>query len=224
MENKNQKQEEKIIEQEEKKIAKEITKEESKNETREEKDKKEEKIIEKAVEEVEQKENKEEVKTKGTEEKKERKKEEPKIKRIEAIVKGRSLPISTKQSVAICNYIRGKSIANALQDIQDSILMKRPVPMTGEIPHRKGKYTGKTSGSGRYPINSLKQFEKLLKSLGANANVNGLENPIITKAMANFASRPYGRFGRVHKKRTHVIIQVKERSKLKQNKKKEKKK
>ena len=73
--------------------------------------------------------------------------------------------------------------------------------MKGEIPHRKGKM-----GSGRYPIKAAKNFIVLLKSLSANANVNDLDNPIIFEAVANNASRPFGQFGRVRRKRTHIRI------------------
>ena len=72
--------------------------------------------------------------------------------------------------------------------------------MKGEIPHRKGMM------SGRYPKKSAEYFIKLLKTLSANANVNGLESPVISKAIANLASRPYSKFGRVRKKRTHIQI------------------
>ena len=91
------------------------------------------------------------------------------------------------------------------------ILLKKPVPMKGEIPHRKGMM------SGRYPKKTAEHFIKLLKSLSANASVNGLEKPIISEAIANLASRPYSKFGRVRKKRTHVKIIVKEKLKISDN-------
>ena len=42
--------------------------------------------------------------------------------------------------------------------------------------------------------------------ISANTNVNDLDNPIIAEAIANIGSRPFGRFGRIRKKRTHVTI------------------
>jgi ribosomal protein L22 len=67
--------------------------------------------------------------------------------------------------------------------------------------------------SGRFPKKATQNFIRLLKSLSANANHNGLENPILVEAVANIGSRPYGKFGRVRKKRTHVKIKVKEEKK-----------
>jgi len=142
------------------------------------------------------------------------KKEEPKkpivkkqIKKKDfAIVNGKSLPISTKHAVAICKFIKGKKINDAIEYLEQVVFGKKAIPMKGEIPHRKGKMM-----SGRFPKNASQQFIKLLRSLGANANANNLEEAIISEAIANKASRPYGRFGRTQKKRTHVLIKCREK-------------
>ncbi len=166
-------------------------------------------------------ENKEEIKTeeKKTEKKgeKEKKKEKtkPKIKRHDAVVNGISLPISTKDSVAICRFIKRKTIDKAISDLEEVQNFKKAIPMTGEIPHRKGK----GMMSGRYMTKPVGFFIKMLKNLQANANVNGLEEPVIVEAVPNRASRPYGRFGSVKRKRTHVRIKVMEKGKLKEKKK-----
>lgn len=147
---------------------------------------------------------------KKTDEKKEIKKPDkikPKVKKTEAVVNVSSLPISTKHSIAICRFIKGKEIEKAINDLEKVVLLKKPVPMKGEIPHRKGIM------SGRYPKKTAEHFIKLLKELSANVNVNGLENPIISETIANIASRPYSRFGRVRKKRTHVKIIAREKPK-----------
>ncbi len=132
--------------------------------------------------------------------------EKPKVKKSEAIVNGAGLPLSTKTSVAICKFIKGKNIPKAIADLEQVIVKKKAVPMKGEIPHRKGKIM-----SGRFPKNASESFIRLLKNLQANANANGLDEPIITEAMANIASQPYGKFGRVRKKRSHVLIKAKEK-------------
>ncbi len=152
------------------------------------------------------------------EEKKEAKKSEKKIiKKEHAIVNGVSLPISTKTSAAICKFIKGKTIEKAVMDLEEVLKFKRVIPMTGEIPHKKGKGVM----SGRYPIKAISYFMKMLRTLAANASVNGLEEPVIVEAIPNRASLPYGRFGAVRRKRTHVMIKVMEK---KENKSKEKKK
>ncbi len=142
--------------------------------------------------------------------KKEAEKIEKKVdrpKRTEAVINGKSLPISTKKSVAICKFINGKTLQRAISELEQVLTHKEVIPMKGEIPHQKGKGIS----SGRYPKKASEHFINLLRSLQANANVNGLDNPVISKAMANLASRPYGKFGRVKKKRTHVQIKVKEK-------------
>ena len=73
--------------------------------------------------------------------------------------------------------------------------------------------------SGRFPKNASEHFITLLKSLLANANNHDVEEPIITECIANFASRPFGRFGKVKRKRTHVKILAKEKKLINKKKK-----
>jgi len=150
---------------------------------------------------------------------KEKNSKENKPKKTEAIVNARNLPISTKHSVAICNMIRNKEIDKAISLLEQAELKKIPVPMRGEIPHKKGIM------SGRYPIGALGHFIKSLKVLKANALVNELElekYKIFCKA--NLASRPYRRFGKGKFKRTHLTLKliqpVKKANKKKQRDKK----
>ena len=145
-------------------------------------------------------------------EKKEIKKEIPKIKKTEVSVKGVNLPISTKDSKFVCKFIVKKRIGDAIRDLEQVEIKKKAVPMKGEIPHRKGK----KMASGRFPKKAAKNFIILLKNLAANANEGNLDEPVIVEAMANMAARPYGRFGRTQKKRTHVKIIAK--NKVQKNK------
>jgi len=145
-------------------------------------------------------------KTETAEASKEEKKEKPKIKaseKKEAIVHGKDLPISKKHAVAVCNFIRGKKIEEAIAMLEEVVRMKRAVPMKGEIPHRKGMERG------RYPLKASKNFIKLLKQLAANASVKeiDLEKGKI-ECKADRASRPYKRFGQSRFKRTHVTLKL----------------
>ncbi len=142
---------------------------------------------------------------------KEKKKEQKKPKKTEAIVNGKSLPISTKKSAAVCRFIKGKNIQRAISDLEQVLAHKKAIPMKGEIPHQKGKGIS----SGGYSKKTAENFIKLLKSLQANANAGGLEEPVIVEAIANKASSPYGRFGRIKRKRSHIQIKVKEKKKWK---------
>lgn len=146
---------------------------------------------------------KEEVK-KEPEKKKDEKK---KVKKTDAFVSVIGAPISTKYSIEICRYIKGKNIDKAISMLKEVIMFKKAVPMRGEIPHRRGK----GMMAGRYPQNASKYFILILKSLSANASINGLENPIISEAIANLGSRPYGKKGSVRKKRTNIKIIAKEK-------------
>jgi ribosomal protein L22 len=129
-------------------------------------------------------------------------------KKESACVRGINVPISDKYSREICKFIKGKTIQKAISDLEEVIRKKKAVPMKGEIPHRKGKIM-----AGRYPQIASKHFINLLKTLSANSNLNGLETPIITEAIANIGQRPYGRFGTVKRKRTHIMIKTMEKKK-----------
>jgi large subunit ribosomal protein L22 len=131
-----------------------------------------------------------------------------KIKREEAKVNGCDLDVSTKHCISICDFIRGKSIETAIKDLEDVLKYKKAVPMNREVPHRKGM-TG-----GRYPIKATKTMIKLLKSLNSNASISEIENPIITFAKADKASRPYRRWGSRKFKRSNVLIIAKGKNKL----------
>jgi ribosomal protein L22 len=145
-----------------------------------------------------------------------KKAEKPKVKKTEAVVRSFDLPISTKQSSAICKFIKGKLISQAIRELEEVTKLKMAVPVKGEHPHRKGKIM-----SGKYPQKATKNFIVLLKSLAANAT--DINEPVIVEAIANIGSRPYGRFGTIRRKRTHVFIKVKEKSPSKLGRPKEKK-
>jgi ribosomal protein L22 len=173
--------------------------------------------LEKKVEEVKPEEKVEDKKVESTEKTKEKKKEEKKIvkvKKTEAFVKGTSLPISTLDGMYICKFIKKKTIEKALADLEMVLKFKKAIPMRGEIPHRKGRIM-----SGRYPLNAVGYFVRLLKSLQSNANANGMDEPIIVEAIANKAYQPFGRFGAIRRKRTHVKIKAMEKKLISKKKK-----
>jgi len=145
-------------------------------------------------------------KTETKEIKKEDKKPKKEIvKKDKAIVFGRSLAISKKHSMAICDMIRGKTPDKAIEMLEKVLLFKRAVPMNWmEVPHKKGIM------AGRYPINASKTFIDLLKQLKANSSVNGIDYPIITAAKADKASRPHRRGG-ARAKRAHIYLEAKNR-------------
>lgn len=129
-------------------------------------------------------------------------------KKIEAVVNGRDLRISTKHAVAVCNYIKNKDVDIAIRDLEEVGKMRKPIPMRGEIPHKKGMM------SGRYPINAVYDIIRLLKSVKSNALSHEIElEKVKIACMANVASRPAKRFGQGRHKRSHVQIKLIPRSK-----------
>mgnify|MGYP001593607326 FL=1 len=146
---------------------------------------------------------------KHVEDKKETKKEEKKEvkkKKEEAVARGMSLRASKKHCMYICSFIKGKSIDTAIENLEEVLMFKRPIPFKGEIPHRKGKIL-----SGRYPVKVSAMMINVLKGLKGNVIANGLDldKTRIYFASASWASRPRrGAGGRF--KRTHVILKAKE--------------
>jgi ribosomal protein L22 len=146
------------------------------------------------------------IEPKTEEKKSETKKEKIKStgpKKTEAVVNGRNLSVGLKHSIALSGFIRGKNIDSAIEMLEQVVIMKRAVPMKGEIPHRRGMM------SGRYPVKGAGIFLKLLKSLKSNAIHNEME---IEKyklfCVPNVAPRPYKRFGQGRFKRSHVTIKL----------------
>ena len=181
--------------------------------------KQEEKVAEQPKEKEEIRKEKDVQKTEEKQEVKEIKKDEKKKvgekkPKTEAVVNGKDLGISTKHAIAVCNFIRGKTVDTAISQLQEVADVKRAIPMKGELPHRKGMERG------RYPSNAAKQFIKLLKQLSANATINGLDlEKTRIECKADRASRPHKRDGQRFK-RTHVTLRLK----VKENKKKNKEK
>ncbi|MBT3397479.1 hypothetical protein HOA55_00550 [archaeon] len=159
--------------------------------------------------------------TPKTEEKK--KKVEPKKveKKESAIANGISLKISPKQSKAICKMIKGKTPERAVEMLEEVVKGKRPVHMAGlEVAHQKGKGVA----GAKFPKNAAAAIAEVVKQVGANAVVNGVDEPVITIAKSNRAAAPLRRGGR-RAKRTHVYLEVRTKVERKtKTKNKEKKK
>ena len=110
---------------------------------------------------------------------------------------GFSLPISTKHSVEVCNFIRNKKLDTAISYLRDVVAGKMAIPYKRykrDLGHKKG------FAAGRYPKKTCEEIIKLLESTKANAEDKGLgENLVIKHISASKASRPW-RYGR-HRRR-----------------------
>lgn len=127
---------------------------------------------------------------------------------------GRDLGISTKDSVVICDFIRGKNLDKAKKILIDAIELKKAVPykrFNKDLGHKPGIM------SGKYPVKSCKEILKLLISAEANAKNKNLDlNSLrVKEIIANKASRPfhYGRFRGRKMRRTHIDITLAEAKK-----------
>jgi large subunit ribosomal protein L22 len=145
-----------------------------------------------------------------TEVKTEEKKVPAKVtKKDHAEARGLSLHASKKYCMYICEFIKGKTVDQALKELNEVLLFKRAIPMRGEIPHRSEPGVM----SGRYPVKTVAQFVTMLKGLRGNVIVNGLDvhKAKITLGTASWASRPAKRGG-ARFKRVNVTLRVEEKN------------
>jgi len=136
-----------------------------------------------------------------------------------AEVNAKDLKLSTKYAINLCRFVKFKTPDRAVEDLEKVLKKTKPVPMKGEYPHQKGKGIA----GAKYPQEATKVFVMLVKSLKSNSEVNGINNPVISHAIANQASMPRGRFGKWSRKRTHVRLVATEKNKLKKLNKEKKK-
>jgi large subunit ribosomal protein L22 len=123
---------------------------------------------------------------------------------------GRSLPISPKQSVEICNHLRHRSIAQAKAILGRVLEMKAAIPFkrfNKDVGHKPG------IAAGRYPQIASKEILALLNSVEANAQHKGLGADLYITHMNAHRAPPGPRAGRTpgEAKRAHVEIIVEEK-------------
>src|SRR3989344_1968617 len=109
----------------------------------------------------------------------------------QAKVVGSNLPISTKHTIEISNFIRHMNIQQAKELLQRVIEKKQAIPFkrfNRDTGHRKGKIA-----AGRYPVSASKEILALLNSLESNAQDKGLNTNYLylTTIIPNKASNTY---------------------------------
>lgn len=88
---------------------------------------------------------------------------------------GRELHISPKDSVEICNSIRGKDLEEAKNTLELVINKEKPIPFR---KHNKKKGHRKNLNgwdAGGYPVKAAKEILKVLENAENNAEYKGLE-------------------------------------------------
>ncbi|MGM5485276.1 MAG: 50S ribosomal protein L22 [Nanobdellota archaeon] len=130
----------------------------------------------------------------------------------------RSAAISTKHSIEIANFVRGKDVAKVKDHLSKVISKQKPIPFkrfNWDVGHKKG------NGSARYPVKAAESILSLIKSAEANAQDKGLGKELmISHIAAHKASRPMrlGRHRGREGKASHVELVLREKPK-KQDKK-----
>ena len=138
---------------------------------------------------------------------------------------GMALPISFKQSVEVCNFIKNKNVSDAKKILQNTIDKKFAIPFrryNHDLGHKK------KMGPGRYPEKVSIEIIKLIEDVEANAQFKGLNtaNLVIAHISAHLAGKAwhYGRQSRRRMKRTNIEICVEEKTKKTEEKQKSQKK
>ena len=134
---------------------------------------------------------------------------------------GKSLPISFKQSIEICNFIRNKDVGYAKNVLNRVIEKKTAIPFrrfNDNMGHKK------RIAAGRYPGKASREILSLISLVEANAQFKGMNssNLVIAHINANKAATVmhYGRKRSRKAKRTNIEIVIKERAGKKEDAKK----
>jgi len=125
---------------------------------------------------------------------------------------------SLKFSTEACRLIKGKNVNKVLELLKRIENMEQPLPLkryNTKVAHRKGDAGSNGVKSGRFPVNTVKIFTKLLELVKANADFKGLdsENLIIThtfvsQGFSRVSHQPKGRIAGKRRKRKSVHLEV----------------
>jgi|TARA_Y100000310_G_C20621568_1_gene783614 large subunit ribosomal protein L22 len=134
---------------------------------------------------------------------------------------GKSLPISFKQSIEICDFIRNKNVNYAKDALTKIINHELAIPFKRfnmNVGHKKNM------AAGRYPKRASMEILNLITHVEANAQFKGINtsNLVITHINANKSSKVmhFGRKRSREAKRTNVEVVVQEKADKKPEKRK----
>jgi large subunit ribosomal protein L22 len=134
----------------------------------------------------------------------------------------RSVPISTKASIEICNSIRHKSVARAKTILKDAISLRKPIRYTR---FREGAGHKPGMAAGKFPKKASEHILQLIEAVEANAQFKGINtsNLEIVHIAAQDAGNVwrYGRQRRRKMKSTTIEIMVAEGKKEEKHEKKQ---
>lgn len=88
---------------------------------------------------------------------------------------GREVDASPKSAREVCKTIKGMTIAQAKNFLENVIAKKQVVPFrrhTKEVPHKRSQFKFHV---GRYPVKAAREVLKVIGNLEANAEFKGLD-------------------------------------------------
>ena len=135
---------------------------------------------------------------------------------ITAKAAGRDIPVKPKFAVNVAKAIKGKSVKQARQFLEDVTQLKAAVPFKvhkRQVKHRRGGI-----GPGQYPVNVAYAMLRVLNDAASNAEYKGLdpEKMYVWHACAHrgtplpgFMPRAQGRATPWDKSTSHLEIVIK---------------
>jgi len=124
-----------------------------------------------------------------------------------ARIAGKDMPISSKNSIEIASFIRGKKVDTAIKHLQRVTEAKMAVPykrFKRDIGHKPGKV-----GPGRYPRIASEYIIKLLENLKSQATGKGMD---VTKLTVIHSAAQRGRklwhYGRMRRQRKNTNFEI----------------
>lgn len=124
----------------------------------------------------------------------------------------KDIGISTKVSIEIANFLRGKTSTESKSILERVLKKKQAIPykrFTDGVGHRKGAGIA----AGRYPEKAAEAFLTLIKQCEANAQAKGLSSDLrIAHLVVQKGTNAFkqGRQRRRRYKRTHLEIALEE--------------
>lgn len=123
---------------------------------------------------------------------------------------GTDIPVSTKSTIMVANFVRGKSVERAQRDLGEVLKKKMAVPFT-RFTDGAGHKPG--IGPGKYPIKATTHMLSVINSAAANARDKGFGDDLtIVSVTVHQAARQmrYGRLRGRQRKGTHIEVVVAE--------------
>lgn len=122
-----------------------------------------------------------------------------------------NVPVSTKQAIEICRFLRGRDVEKATQILERVMKKEQAIPFrrfTNALGHKPGM------AAGRYPQKASQEILKIISNAKANASANGMTGSLVIEHIAaNRAHQPLRNRAkqRVEAKRTHIELTLVER-------------